>query len=283
MTDAVRDIRMPKLGESIAEGTIAEWMKKVGDRVEFDEPLFLVETDKIATEFPSPEEGVLLEILAPTGATVPVGALLARIGAATEAAARTTAPAAPPPTGAPLAQAAASGPSARAARHGRLLSPVVRRLASAHGIDLERLTGSGAGGRITREDVRAEIARRRASTVTATTPAAATSVAKAASTPAAEGLVPPAPAAAAGPVAGGREQVVSLSRIRLVTAARMVESRRISPHVWTSVEVDLENVAKLRARHKERFHAETGASLSYLPFIMRAVCDALHAYPAVNA
>lgn len=277
MSDTQFEVRMPKLGETVAEGTISEWMKSAGDPVAQDEPLFLVETDKITTEFPSPEAGVLLEILVPVGETVPIGTVLARIGpegaavAAPPAAVAASPAVAPQVAAAPAVSVAAAPATPLARRDGQLLSPVVRRLAAEHGLDLAQVAGTGLGGRITREDVQAALAG--APAVSA--PAAAVAAPRTA--PAAP---PPAAAPAAAP--GVREQVVQLSRIRLMTAERMVESRRISPHVWTSVEVDMENVAQVRARRKARFRSETGATLSYLPFIMRAVCDALLAFPPVN-
>lgn len=271
MSDEIQEIHMPKLGESVAEGTIGDWLKKVGDTVAFDEPLFLIESDKIVTEFPSPAEGVLLEIVVPAGETAPIGTVVARIGPAgakaggKPQAAVPAQPAATPAVTAAAPVAARSTPPAR--RGGQPLSPLVRRLAAEHHVDLSQISGSGAGGRIMREDVQAAIAKQpRGSARTAT-----------AATTAAAAVAPP-------PVsAHGRDDVVPLSRVRLITAQRMVESRRISPHVWTSVEVDLENVARLRAQHKDRFRRETGAGLTFLPFIMRAVCEALRAFPAVNA
>lgn len=274
MTDEVHEITMPKLGETVTEGAISESLKSVGDVVAFDDPLFVIETDKVASEMPSPYDGVLLDLLVEIGETVPVGTVLAHIGpadaqptdkpAATEEASAET-------TAAPAAtSSAAEQPLARS--DAQLLSPVVRRLAAEHNLDLSRIAGSGAGGRIMREDVVAAIeaggaqvtsAQVQAQTSAATEQSAATQ-----------------PAAAQ---AAGTEQVVPLSRIRMVTAERMVESKRIAPHVWTSVEVDLERIAKLRQQHKARFRETTGASLSYLPFIARAVCDALRSFPAVNA
>jgi 2-oxoglutarate dehydrogenase E2 component (dihydrolipoamide succinyltransferase) len=154
-----------------------------------------------------------------------------------------------------------------------LLSPVVRRLVAEHNLDLAAVTGSGAGGRITREDVLAAIA---------ATPAPVAPAAPAALAPPASPVSPPT-AAAPAPQAGDREEVVPLSRIRLITAQRMLESRQTSPHVWTSVEVDLQRIEDLRRRYKEQFRKEEGVSLTYLAFIARAACDALRAHPAVNA
>ncbi|MBS4730360.1 2-oxo acid dehydrogenase subunit E2 [Mycobacterium sp. SM1] len=280
MADDVHVVTMPKLGETVTEGTVSRWLKSIGDPVAFDDPLLEVATDKVDSEVPSPYDGVLLDVLVAEGETVPVGTELARIGPA-GAAAGGGAPATPPATAPaqpaaapaePVAQAptttlTASAPPGRAhpGNGGRsLLSPVVRRLAADNNIDLTTVSGSGAGGRITREDVVAAIAAR----------VGAPPVAPVTAAP-----VTPAPAAAA----GDREEVVPLSRIRLLTAERMLQSRQISPHVWTSVEVDLERVEQVRRRHKEQFQKHEGASLTYLAFIARATVDALRAFPAVNS
>jgi 2-oxoglutarate dehydrogenase dihydrolipoamide succinyltransferase (E2 component) len=269
------EITMPKLGETVTEGTVSRWLKSVGDPVAFDDPLFEVSTDKVDSEIPSPHDGVLLEILVPEGETVPVGTALARIG--TEGAAPATAATVAAASPAVVAPAPPTPPEGNGAR--RLLSPVVRRLAAEHDVDLSRLTGSGAGGRIMREDVMAALAAGTQKATATTTAAAPPTTAEPA-----PGTTPTkaAPATAA-PVAGDREEVVPLSRIRLITAERMVESKRISPHVWTSIEVDLERIEQVRQKHKAAFRKSEGASLTYLPFIARAVTDALRAFPAVNS
>jgi 2-oxoglutarate dehydrogenase E2 component (dihydrolipoamide succinyltransferase) len=291
MTDQAQDFTMPKLGETVTEGTIGRWLKAIGDTVAFDDALVEVSTDKVDTEIPSPYDGTVLEILVGEGETVPVGTPLARIGAPGSV------PAAPAPAVAlastPASTLPGTAPEAiRAVQPGggdgqrALLSPMVRRLAAEHAIDLATVPGSGSGGRIMREDVERAIA-----TLAVTAPAAAPSA------PATPAVAPPAPhaapatpaaqqapaASAPGAVARQREETVPLSRIRLVTAERMLESRRISPHVWTSVEVDLERIEQIRQRYKAQFRKEEGASLTYLPFIARATCDALRAFPAVNS
>ena len=265
MADQAHVFTMPKLGETVTEGTIGRWLKAAGDTVAFDEALVEVSTDKVDTEIPSPYDGAVLEILVGEGDTVPVGTPLARIGAPGAVPAAVTAPAAAPAAAPPAASlpgfpaAPAAIPSAArpGAGDGRraLLSPMVRRLAAENQIDLAAVPGSGDGGRIMREDVQQAIATR-----AATAP-------------------PPQPA----PAAGEREEIVPLSRIRLVTAERMLASRQTSPHVWTSVEVDLERVEQIRQQHKAQFRREEGASLTYLPFIARATCDALRVFPAVNS
>jgi pyruvate dehydrogenase E2 component (dihydrolipoamide acetyltransferase) len=259
VADDVHVVRMPKLGETVTEGTVSRWLKSVGDRVAFDDPLLEVSTDKVDSEVPSPYDGLLLEVFVTEGETVAVGTELARIGpggAAPSGAASAkpvAAPAAPIAAVATLTQAPAlSGPAHPGNGKGRVLSPVVRRLAAENNLDLSTVRGSGTAGRITRDDVVAAIAAHSAPVV-------------------------PAVAAA------DREEAVSLSRIRLVTAERMLQSRQTSPHVWTSVEVDLERIEQVRRRHKEQFKKYEGASLTYLAFIARVTIDALRAFPAVNS
>ena len=272
MTDEIQVITMPKLGETVTEGTVGAWLKAVGDTVEFDDPLFEVSTDKIDSEIPSPVDGTLAEILVRAGETVGVGTVLARIttgnGAVAPAAATTTATAATTPAAAPAPSAARPGPAKPGSNGSRLLSPVVRKLAAEHNVDLSVIAGSGGAGRIMREDVLSAIAGAKITAPGAPAPAAA----------------PAAPSTPAAPVAtDSSTEVVPLSRIRIITAERMLQSRQTSPHVWTSVEVDLERVEQIRQKHKERFKKENGASLTYLPFIARATCDALRAFPTVNS
>ena len=240
-----QEVKLPKLGETVTEGTVGRWLKKAGDPVAFDDPLFEVSTDKVDSEIPSPYDGVLLEILVPEGETVPVGTVLARIGEP-----GATASSAPAPAPAPEVAKPSAGNG-----KGRMLSPVVRRLAAERDVDLATISGTGGGGRIMREDVLA---------------------AKTAPAPAAQPATQPATQP------GGREEVLPLSRIRIVTAERMVESRRTSAHVWTSIEVDLEAVEKVRQQHKAAYRKAEGGSLTYLPFIGRAVCDGLRAFPPLN-
>jgi pyruvate dehydrogenase E2 component (dihydrolipoamide acetyltransferase) len=289
--------KMPKLGETVTTGTVTRWLVAVGDTVGFDDPLLEVSTDKVDSEIPSPFSGVLLEIMVPEGETAAVGAELARIGPAEAAPAGTAAaspaeaaPAKAAPAGTAAAGTAAAGtaaagtaaagtaaaapagpPSPAAGGNGgrALLSPIVRQLARKHGIDLGTVDGSGAAGRIRREDIEAAIAR---------SPFAPPAPATAVTMP-----VPAAGPAAPAITLGPRDHAEPLSRMRLVIGERMIESLRIAPHVWTSVEVDLEAIEEVRRRHKERFRQEEGTSLTYLSFIARATCDALRAFPVVNA
>jgi pyruvate dehydrogenase E2 component (dihydrolipoamide acetyltransferase) len=269
---AVYEVTMPKLGESVTEGTIGSWLKQVGEDVAFDDPLFDVSTDKVDSEIPSPYDGTILEILVHGGETVPVGTVLARIGdksgsPAGGGAQPATAAATPALPAAPVMPAAGNG-------GGRLLSPLVRRLVAEHGLDVSAITGTGAGGRIRREDVQKAVAAQGARPAA---PAAAAAPAPVA-TPAA-----PAAAKAVKAVVDERDEVVPLSRIRLITANTLKASQTLAASVWTSVEVDFDNVERFRGQYKTQFKKETGASLSYLPFISRATCDALRAFPTVNS
>jgi 2-oxoglutarate dehydrogenase E2 component (dihydrolipoamide succinyltransferase) len=286
----LNEVTMPKLGETVTEGTVGAWLKAVGDTVAFDDPLFEVSTDKVDSEIPSPYDGVLLEILVASGETVPVGTPLARIGstdAGAEAAAAQAAgapaaadvtPVAVPPDSAPPAR---TPPATVASGPGRPLSPVVRRLAAEHGLDLSRIPGTGAGGRIMREDVLPAVANGGGRTAGGA-PAALAAPSASAAPPAAPPAAAPSNASSA-PSATGREEIVPLSRIRLVTAERMIESRRTAAHVWTSIEVDLERIEQVRQKHKAAYRAAESASLTYLPFMAHAVCDGLRAYPILNS
>jgi pyruvate dehydrogenase E2 component (dihydrolipoamide acetyltransferase) len=296
MSADVYEVTMPKLGETVTEGVVSQWLKQVGDTVAFDDPLFEVSTDKVDSEVPSPYDGVLLEILVNAGDTVPVGTPLARIGepGAVTASAATPAPAAtaasvPAVAATPTAAAPAAGvsetnepvtgPAASAGngQPGVALSPVVRRLAAEKGLDLAAISGSGAGGRIRREDVEQAIAAQPAGAPSAAVAAPPATVAAPAAAPAPVAAQKPAASVSPG------DEVVKLSRMRLITADLMVKSLKTSAHVWTSVEVDFEHVEQVRQRHKEKFKKTEGASLTYLPFIARAVCDALREFPAVNS
>jgi pyruvate dehydrogenase E2 component (dihydrolipoamide acetyltransferase) len=287
----VHEVTMPKLGETVTEGTVGTWFKQVGETVAFDDPLFEVSTDKVDSEIPSPYDGVLLEVFVQSGQTVPVGTAVARIGERGAASAPAAVPAAAPeaPAAPPAVQTPDGGRAAPAAEPGAepgaLLSPVVRRLAAEHGVDLTTVPGTGLSGRIRREDVERAIAAGGSRAPVAPAPpqpaaAQAAPAAPAPSAPATPSVRPTAPAAVS---TDPRDQVEPLSRMRLAVAEGMVASLNTSAHVWTSVEVDFDAIDKVRARHKDRFRKETGASLSYLPFVSRATVDALRAFPAVNS
>jgi len=266
-------VKMPQLGETVVEGTILKWLKQEGDEVAVDEPLFEISTDKVDTEVPSPAAGTLTKILVPEGETVSVGTDLAEISGDAEASVSppTAEAPAPEPT-VPAARERASSQATVPAKaeplpdrgpRSQILSPLVRRLAAEHGVDLSQVSGSGTGGRITKDDVLSFVARGEA-------PAAAA--------PAALRAAPPAPAT----VTGG-EEVVPVSHIRKAIAQHMKMSLEVSARAWNAVEVDMENVARLRERHKEAFKAREGFNLTYMPFVTRAVTEALLAYPMVNS
>ena len=299
------EVTLPQLGETVTEGTITRWFKKVGDTVAADEPLFEVSTDKVDTEVPSPVAGVLTEIRVPEGETVPVGAVIGVVGdagavvAAPPAAAPApvveaapapvvaapvvAAPAPAPVVTAPVITAPAPAPVAPAVGNdNRLLSPVVRRLVTEHNLNVDSIAGTGPGGRITREDVLDHIDKIAAGSAPAAAPAArpaAVSPAPVASTSVAPTRVTSAPVVRA----GERDDVVPLSKIRQLTGAHMTMSLSVSPHAFSVVEVDYANVDNTRAKTKDEFKSAEGFSLTYLPFISRAVVDALADFPHMNA
>jgi pyruvate dehydrogenase E2 component (dihydrolipoamide acetyltransferase) len=285
MSADVYEVTMPKLGETVTEGLVSQWLKQVGDTVAFDDPLFEVSTDKVDSEVPSPYDGVLLEILVNEGDTVPVGTAIARIGEPGAQAAPSSAPAAAPAaqvseTYEPATElgAVTTSPTGNG-QPGVLLSPVVRRMAAEKGIDLAAVPGSGGGGRIRREDVEQAIAAQPAAAAPPAVVAAPPATVSVPATAPAPAVAAPKPAASVSP----GDEVVKLSRMRLITADLMVKSLKTSAHVWTSVEVDFEHVEQVRQQHREQFKKREGVSLTYLPFIARAVCDALREFPTVNS
>ena len=291
---------MPALGESVTEGTVTRWLKAVGDTVAADEPLLEVSTDKVDTEIPAPASGILLAITVGEDATVEVGAELGLIGAPSAAASApapaapatpapaapvpaapaTPAPAAPPaapaPTAAPApaappaapAPTAAPSPAEPAENADAYLTPLVRRLAVQHGVDLSTVTGTGVGGRIRKSDVLdAALNAKPAAPAPAAAPA----------------TTAPAAAAAPAPASPLRGRTEKMSRLRKVIAERMVESVRVSAQLTTVVEVDVSRIANLRARVKADFEAREGVKLSFLPFFCKASVEALKQFPQVNA
>ncbi len=317
------DIEMPQLGETVTEGTITKWFKNVGDPIAEDEVLFEVSTDKVDSEVPSPVAGFVSEIRVPEGDTVDVGTVLAVVADAppaggasaapaepateeapaeasapppppppVEAAApppppppATTAPAPPPPPAPPAPPAPApaappaapAAPAAAAAGSGMVLSPLVRRLIADNGLDPATIQGTGIGGRITRSDVERVI---EASPGGRSAPAAPSAPAPAA---AAAPATAPARAAAPAPRSGTGDTVEKLNNMRRITGEHMVMSKATSPHAMTAVEVDYENVERVRRANRDDFKATEGFSLTYLPFISRAVIDALRDFPHMNA
>ena len=274
-------ITMPALGESVSEGTVTRWLKNVGDSVAVDEALLEVSTDKVDTEIPSPVAGTLLAIDVAVDTTVPVGARLGLIGAANGAAAAPApavaapAPVTPPPApviAPPVAVAPVTPPPAPVASASvsqpadAYVTPLVRKLASELGVNLAQVTGTGIGGRIRREDV--EALARPAAAVTASAPVAS---------------APSAPRPAVVAVSPLRGTTVTMSRLRKVIAARMVESLQVSAQLTTVIEVDVTKIARLRDRSKASFEAREGVKLSFLPFFAVAVCEALKQHPVLNS
>jgi 2-oxoisovalerate dehydrogenase E2 component (dihydrolipoyl transacylase) len=269
-------IKMPQLGESVTEGTVDKWLKNEGDFVKRDEPLVEVITDKVNAEIPSPFEGKLVKITAAQGETVLVGAVIAQIevaGAPAAAAPAKQQAAASPVVPAPQAREGpeAPGPATLEAPTGggngnARLSPAVRKLAAEHGIDPTTLRGSGMGGRVTRDDVLAAVG-------------GAAAAAQAPARPAA----PSQPARPQAPRDGAREELVKLSVMRRSIAEHMVRSLATSPHAWTMQEVDVTNLVRYRESEKEGFRARHGVPLTYIPFVVQIVCEAIKQYPWLNS
>ena len=277
-TSAGTIITMPALGESVSEGTVTRWLKKVGDNVAVDEALLEVSTDKVDTEIPSPVAGVIISIDVPVDTTVPVGARLAVIGGAGAASAPVV-PATPAPVvaapvvAAPVAAAPVAAPAAVSQPLDAYVTPIVRKLASELGVNLASVTGTGVGGRIRKEDVQA------AAPKAAPTAPAATATTPVASAPAA----PAQRSTSAVPVSPLRGTTVKMSRLRKVIATRMVESLQVSAQLTTVIEVDVTKIARLRDRSKATFEAREGVKLSFLPFFAVSVCEALKQHPVLNS
>jgi pyruvate dehydrogenase E2 component (dihydrolipoamide acetyltransferase) len=313
------DVVMPQMGESIVEGTLTKWLKKPGDKVERDEPLFEISTDKVDTEIPSPAAGVLAATLADEGQTIAINTVVARIDeggtGAIEAPAKAAAAPAPPPVmkagepptppapgpGGPAPQPPAPQPPGpptpapglspveeppmqAAEEAGGPLSPLVRRMARENNIDLREVKGTGAGGRITKQDLEAYMAQRAAAPAPKPAAPPAAPPPTAAPAPAMPGpeaaapAMPPLPRAEAAKV---RMEPMSLMRTKI--AEHMIASRRTSAHVTTVHKIDMTRVAKIRERNKTEVQARYGFSLTYLPFFTRAAVEALRAYPLANA
>ena len=300
------DVIMPQMGESIFEGTITKWLKKPGEKIERDEPLFEISTDKVDAEIPSPAAGVLKEIRVNEGQTVPIQTVVAVIDAAGAAAAAPApapaksesprpapapaaaakpapAPAATPKPGPTLVPAAAAAGVAErppaGANGGKIRSsPLVRRMAREHNIDLAQVSGTGAGGRVSKHNILAAIQGGAA-------PSAAAMPAR------------PAPPSAGGAAATavfetavprekmyfGHYEVQPMSVMRQRIAEHMVLSKRVSPHVYSVEEVDVTGIARLRAATKEKFEQTTGTKLTFMPFFVRAAVEGLRAFPTVNS
>jgi 2-oxoglutarate dehydrogenase E2 component (dihydrolipoamide succinyltransferase) len=315
------DVVMPQMGESIVEGTLTKWLKKPGDHVERDEPLFEISTDKVDTEIPSPAAGTLSEVLVEEGKTVGINTVVARIddtggNGARPAAAKQAAPAPPPPAPPagkpetappPRPQPQADGgqePSAapgmgepdivsspptapeaaEQAEPAGPLSPLVRKMARDNNIDLSRVKGTGAGGRITKQDVEQYLSQQQAAPRQPAAPPAAPArpAAAAAQAPSAPVQAPPAYVPPAAP-SQAKVRVEPMSTMRLKIAEHMVMSKRTSAHVTTIHKVDMTKVARVRERQKADFQTRYGISLTYLPFVVRAAVEGLRTYPILNA
>jgi pyruvate dehydrogenase E2 component (dihydrolipoamide acetyltransferase) len=308
------DVIMPQMGESIFEGTITKWLKKPGDKIDRDEPLFEISTDKVDAEIPSPSAGVLKEIKVTEGQTVPIQTIVAVIDAADGAAkapasapkmeAQSAAPAAAAPSAPPTAPAAPAPPPAPAAKQSAApaaetvelplsapgsgskvrSSPLVRRMARENQIDLTQVPGTGAGGRVSKHDLQSAIESGNGGASSAA--------------PSAPSAVPPPPPSAGGAAhaAGllesavprermyfGHYEVQPLSIMRQKIAEHMVLSKRTSPHVYSVEEVDVTAIAALRGKMKEKFEEQAGTKLTFMPFFIRAAVEALRAFPTVNA
>ena len=281
------DVTMPQMGESIAEGTLSKWLKKVGDQVKRDEPIFEISTDKVDAEIPSPVAGTLVEVLVPEGMTVAVQTLVARIdtadaGAPAAAPPVPTAPTAPtaPASNAPTSPAAATFSTIAAARAPAVVdapadtfesrlrsksSPLVRKMAAEHGVNIAGLNGSGIAGRVTKRDLLEHLA---------ADPAARSSMHAPGGAAEFHGPVPE-------PWPGDR--VEPMSKMRALISDHMVASRRTSAHVTSFMEMDFTRIAKLRASKRREFEAATGEKLSFMPFIIKSTVDAIKQYPIMNS
>ena len=292
------DVVMPQMGESIVEGTLTRWLKKQGEAVVRDEPLFEISTDKVDTEIPAPISGILAEILVTEGNTVAVNSIVARIsaeGAAPVAAAPVAvapAPVAPAPVAAapvaaapvaaapvpaapaPVAAAPAAPPVTASVEYSGPLSPLVRKMARENNVDLTKITGTGAGGRITKDDVEGYLK--------GAAPAAAAPVAGA-PRPSAPVSAPVSAPPVSSPAPTAKTRVEPMSNMRIKIAEHMVMSKRVSAHVTTVHRVDMTKVAKARAKNKDEFAARHGMSLTFLPFVARAAAEALRHFPMLNA
>jgi 2-oxoglutarate dehydrogenase E2 component (dihydrolipoamide succinyltransferase) len=261
------DVLMPQMGESITEGTITKWLKKIGDSVQRDEPIFEISTDKVDAEIPSPVAGVLSAIKVPEGSTVSINTVVAVIGGA--AGKPAAAPSASAPT--PAAAAAPQPVAASASETERLRSsPLVRKIAKDNNVDLAQVPGTGASGRITKADIVGHLEQGPKPTTAPAAPQPA---------PAAPVAAAPKPAAAPAPLPG---ELVPMTKMRSIIAQRMVESKRTSPHVHTVFKVDMTRIVRLREKEKSKYEQRNGVKLTYMPFITRAAIAALRKHPIVN-
>ena len=306
-------VKMPRLGESVAEGTIGAWLKQEGEYIERDEALVEIITDKINAELPSPVSGRLAKILVNVDETVAVGVDIALIEESADVNASASELAAPGPDAAPVknptqaatpvleevesrpaagaadgvqkkelqqpvAAVAGTGSEVQGEEERQRISPLARRLAHEHGIDLRDIAGTGAGGRVRKEDILAYLEQRENAAQQAPARPAATTVTTMPARPQAQPVAPVQES-----VAGADEELVAPSRMRLAIAEHMVRSKRTSPHATTVVEIDMTNIAKWLEKNKEEFKRREGYGISYVPFVMKAVCEGLRKYPLMNS
>jgi 2-oxoglutarate dehydrogenase E2 component (dihydrolipoamide succinyltransferase) len=282
------NVVMPQMGESVAEGTITKWLKKAGEHVDRDQPLFEITTDKVDAEIPSPAAGVLSQILVKENETVPVNTVVAVIdgegaGVAAPAAEAGEEVAAPPAPAAALqpglaatasVASAAGGPTAPTAPGTLRSSPLVRRIAQDYHVDLTQVRGTGLGGRISKKDILAYVEQRKSAAAARTAAAAQPLVQP---TPATVQPAPPAPTFA------GLTQVVPMTPMRRQIAEHMVTSKKTSAHVYTVFEVEMTKVAEARERNREEFERKNGLKLTYTPFFVRAAIEAIRDVPVINS
>jgi 2-oxoglutarate dehydrogenase E2 component (dihydrolipoamide succinyltransferase) len=278
------NVIMPQMGESVAEGTITKWLKKVGERVERDEPLLEISTDKVDAEIPSPAAGLLAKILVKENETVAVNTVVAVIdgegaavaaGPAVEEHVTPTpapAPSVPPPAAAPAGAGPSAAPGAAAEVRS---SPLVRRIAREHHVDLTQVKGTGLAGRVSKKDILSYLEERQRPGVPEAPPAP----------PVRPPSAPPPPGAPATPqvVFTGPTQVVAMTPMRRQIAEHMVTSKRTSAHVYTVFEAELTKVVEMRERHKEEFERRNGLKLTYTPFFVRAAVEAIKEVPVINS
>ncbi|MBI4850513.1 MAG: 2-oxo acid dehydrogenase subunit E2 [Acidobacteria bacterium] len=308
------DVIMPQMGESIAEGTIVKWIKKVGDEVKRDEPLFEISTDKVDAEIPSPSAGVLVEILATEGQTVPINTVVGRIGDSKSATpappapkveepkpaptpvappappapvAPVVTPVAPPPVAAPVAVPVVAQAAEPVEKRS---SPLVRKIARENSININEIDGTGLAGRVTKNDILGHISNKE--TVRVQVPNLEAAPVVAAPVAPVAPIVVAQPSLVVPPVviptieayrSGDRVEIVPMSPMRKKISEHMVASRRISAHVQSFFEVDMTHIAKLREQYKDKFLERHGVKLTFMPFIMKATVDALGAWPIMNA
>jgi 2-oxoglutarate dehydrogenase E2 component (dihydrolipoamide succinyltransferase) len=282
---ALTDVIMPQMGESIFEGTITKWLKKPGDAVQQDEPLFEISTDKVDAEIPSPAAGVLAEIKVQAGTTVQINAVVATISVPGAAGAAAPAPTAQPTPAATEVDGETSDTSETETGERVRSSPLVRKIAKENNLDLSKVPGTGSAGRITKEDILGYLAKGGAAAGAkpappiSAPPPVSTSAPGPAAAPAPGAAKPPAPA----PVVTAGDELVPLTRMRAIIAQRMVDSKRTSAHVHTVFKIDMSRIVRIREKEKSKYEQRNGVKLTYMPFISRAVIATLRKMPIVNA